>query len=261
MQVPPPHWNTNGTKQGIYCIGPDAEYLGARFASPPAADVRAMLAEALRRWDAIKAEKGYTPEPLPKVPTRFCDPNAPGLMLQVNSRDLPRSDGTTVGKRYKDVPDGGRAWPDFTKWAWNQNWLSFTQEQAEAIVPARGGKQTLPATIVSKLARESLIDNVRGQCPPWREEHIRRATLASEWTGESGGLVTMRLSGDASLGDGSRSYDCTLYGTAIWDSGKRRFTRFELVAIGTRRGAWIFNQRERDPGPALMGVSFVIEGQ
>jgi hypothetical protein len=45
------------------------------------------------------------------------------------------------------------------------------------------------------------------------------------------------------------------YGEAEWDPASKRFVRFDLVALGDRRGGSQFNQRAADPGPAPMGVA------
>ena len=59
-----------------------------------------------------------------------------------------------------------------------------------------------------------------------------------------------------SMASGSRGFDAKLYGQAQWDGTK--FTEFDIVVMGTRRGAAQFNQRENDRGPAPMGVTLSL---
>jgi hypothetical protein len=55
---------------------------------------------------------------------------------------------------------------------------------------------------------------------------------------------------------GSRGYDAKVYGRASWDGSK--FSAFDWVFMGMRKGKAQFNQREDDPGPAPMGVTLSL---
>jgi hypothetical protein len=52
----------------------------------------------------------------------------------------------------------------------------------------------------------------------------------------------------------------SLRGRATFDLESGRFTKFELVATGTRTGRTRYNNRDDDPGPAPIGVAFVLAG-
>ena len=61
--------------------------------------------------------------------------------------------------------------------------------------------------------------------------------------------VTVRI--PAGIADGQR---LRLHGEGEWDPAAKRFVRFDLVALGERRGAWPFHQRREQPGPSPLGI-------
>lgn len=240
-------WNHPGTKQGIYMIGPNAEYLEGRFAaSSDAGDIRARLSRALERWETLKTEKNYANLPVPAV--KFSPPPGVGgkLILRVNLRDLPRGSGDRSGARF-----AGEAanWADFVKWAWNENWIGLPEPTA--LVPKGNNVEKVSDNVVEQIAREVLVDNVRGQAPQWSPEHVKEATLTMKRTGSK-----IEYQGKVRLEAGPRGYDAVIYGQGTWSG--REFTGLDLVVTGMRRGAWQFNQRERDLGPAPMGVTLSL---
>lgn len=252
-QMPSGDWNHKGTKQGIYMMGPDAEFLEGRFAaSGEAADIHARLVRALERWEDLKRSKGYANkaiQPKPWSPP----PGVEGeLVLRVNLRDLPRGPGDQSGSRLHEIPTSGM-WLDFVKWAWNENWVAI--ERSAALVPRGDAVQQVDQALVRRVVREVMVDNVRGQAPEWRESEVKSARLEM-WKLEEGKFA---YRGSFSAEAGSRGYDAKMYGEGAWDGTK--FTSLDIVAIGMRRGIAQFNQRENDPGPAPMGVTLSLTRQ
>jgi hypothetical protein len=248
--MPPGAWNTRGTKQGIYMMGPEAEYLEGRFAaSGEPADIRARLNRALAKWEALKAEKGYANKAIPVKPWSP-PPDVEGeLVLRVNLRDLPRGAGDKSGARRHEVQGTGM-WMDFVKWAWNENWVAV--ERANTFVPKGSGPEPVDPEVVRMIAREVLVDNVRGQTAEWRPEEVKRAQMTMRRL-PSG---KFEYSGEVSMEAGQRGYDAKLYGQGSWNG--KSFTELDIVAIGMRRGRGSFNQRENDLGPAPMGVTLSL---
>ena len=248
--MPPGAWHHPGTKQGIYMMGPDAEYLEGRFAaSGEPRDIAARLTRALARWEEIKKEKSYANKPIPPKPWAP-PPGVEGeLVLRVNVRDLPRGPGDNSGARRHEVPATGM-WMDFTEWAWNENWVAV--EKAASFVPKGTEAEPVDPAVVNKIAREVLVDNVRGQAPQWQASEVKQASMTMKRL--SNGRI--EYVGSVSMASGSRGYDAKLYGQAQW--GGTKFTEFDIVVMGTRRGAAQFNQRENDRGPAPMGVTLSL---
>jgi hypothetical protein len=99
------------------------------------------------------------------------------LVLRVNVRDLPRGLGDKSGARIHELPESGM-WRDFTKWAWNENWVAI--ESARSLVPSGSGAEEVDTALVRKVFREVLVDNVRGQAPEWRDEEMLVAPFVTE---------------------------------------------------------------------------------
>jgi hypothetical protein len=259
-KVPPAQWSSGATKQGVYSMTPDGEVLGAHFGRHDKERTIALLTEALKKWNETTVGKGLQPQPIPRrakslwadgVPVRaggIAGANA-ALILQVNSRDLPRADGKFAG-------------PGEYRTAWNQNWLDFTAEEVAGFLPKGGVRTEVPAALFRRIARDMLVDNVRGQTGSWPDSAIRKAVLTSEPVSTQGDLLTLRLEGEFRGQEESRSYECKLHGKAIYNTRTKKFTLFELVAAGVRTGGVGYaNFRTSGEGASALGISFIIEGQ
>jgi hypothetical protein len=260
-KVPPDQWPAATTKQGVYCMTPQGDYLAAHFARHNREQTIALLKSALQKWDTVVAERRFRPQPIPKranglwnqegVARRAGGTGAsrPGLVLQVNSRDLPREDGEFAGP------------PEYRK-AWNQQWLEFTSEEAAAFLPRGRGATSVPEALFRRMARETLIDNVRGQAATWTEAGIKKASLLTEEISSTPATQMIRFEGEFAAEEGGRTYTGKLYGQATYDRKANRFVLFELVSAGVRTGGTgSANFRMAGEGPTALGVSFMIEGQ
>lgn len=252
-QMPRADWNANGTKQGIYMMGPNAEYLEGKFAaSGEPDDIRKRLSRALEKWEEIRRVKAYANKPIPSKPWSP-PPGVEGeLVLRVNLRDLPRGPDDKSGARRHELQNAS-LWRDFVKWAWNENWIAVPR--VADLIPKSDELETVDASLVRKMAREVLVDNVRGQAPQWTDNEVKAANVTMRKLSEN----RIEYIGHVSMESGSRSFDGKLYGLAH-HSGKA-FTSFDWVIIGTRKGAARFNQRENDPGPAPMGMTLSMRRQ
>ncbi|MBX3096232.1 MAG: hypothetical protein KF812_05165 [Fimbriimonadaceae bacterium] len=245
----PQNWHEPGTKQGIYAIGPQGEYLGARFAGGEAASVRQMMTLALQRWNNLRLEKRYANKPVPELPESDhcpvqCEPG--GAILRATSRDLPSSADPTRGRRFYQVENGLSMWINFTKWAWNTEWLELSPAEARTLQPT-ADRGEVPVAIARRIATRLLIDNVRGQTQGWQNDHVRSISVRYSRAGEK-----VTYLGDFSMNAGGRSFSGQIYGEGKVDSGA--LVEMSWVCIGPRAGRDVFNQREQDPGPIPMGV-------
>ncbi|NNC88373.1 MAG: hypothetical protein HKN82_07945 [Akkermansiaceae bacterium] len=251
-QVPPAQWDPDPsvTRQGVYCMMPDGTYLGAKHAGAWSGHVLPLLREAQQRWLRIKEQRGLHPKPIPRqrpmqqwIAERA---GKAGLLLALHYRDLPRGEDTDR--------DGGRIGE-----SWNRRWMELDREEARALVPETREWQAVPASLARRLARMELKDIVHGQSPEWSDQHVRKSALRVRRTGEQGGVVTIELRGDFDLRDGKRRFRPALYGEAVFDSNTGRFTSFQAFAAGPRTGGTTYNFRGKDPGPAPLGISLVME--
>lgn len=251
--MPKDDWRHPGTKQGVYMIGPQGEYLeggGAISGSPE--KVRERLQRALDRWKELRKKAKYANKPVPRVVS--APPPEIGrrkFILRAFLRDLPRAKGDASGRRFSREDLRGM-WMDFVKWAWNVNWIGFD----DAKVFRTQSKKAVPIDdeTTMRICREILKDNVRGQNPSWPREAVTKAELTKRSLGTRNRKTTYEYVGQAIMRHEGRSYEPKIYGRAVWDQRKRRFESFEILAIGQRAGAGTFNQRARDLGPAPMGV-------
>lgn len=252
--MPAGDWNHPGTKQGLYMIGPEGEYLEGKFAaSGLPTDIKARMQRALVRWRALRKQKRYANKPVPAVVTTLpARVDNKEFVLRVHSRDLPRGDEKS-GLRFDARRHAKAGWMEFTKWAWNENWQAV--DGWRALVPEKGEPQAVDAKLVRRLASEMLIDNVRGQAGKWPADALKKVELTMQCGPSAKGRMTIMYRGEVDLNDGERRIRAKLYGEGLYDPKKRDLARFELVALGTRKGAHRFNQRSRDPGPAPIGFA------
>ncbi len=258
-QVPKADWNHPGTKQGIYLMGPNGEYLEGAHASSGHADrLVERMERALKRWKALAKASDYAQQPVPSAGV-VAPPEvlAAPLGLRVFLRDLPRGKRDDSGRRVRSSDLLGKGWMHFTEWAWNQNWL--TLDEAEGLLPADleatgGPGDDVDAAALQHIARFALIDNVRGQNPPWAPEDVQSVELKVVVVSAKGGERRLEYRGHAELSAEGKTYSPSLEGHAVWDVELGEFRSFQLLAVGLRSGAARFNQRAADQGPAPMGV-------
>ncbi|MFT4513859.1 MAG: hypothetical protein ACI91B_002565 [Planctomycetota bacterium] len=252
--MPGGDWNRSGTKQGLYMIGPDGEYLEGKFAANGFPDdIKKRMKRALARWDGLRKRKKYDNEPVPKVVTTLpAHVDGKEFVLRVHSRDLPRGEGDKGARRFDPAVDLKSGWNDFKQWAWNENWLAV--DKWRVLVPMGKQREAVDAAFVTKLAREMLIDNVRGQAGKWPETAIKSAKLTMLGVRTSGGIKIV-YRGEIKLDDGARSMTLKLLGDADYDNNQGRFRELRIVALGMRKGAHPFNQRKGDLGPAPIGFA------
>jgi hypothetical protein len=176
----------------------------------------------------------------------------------------------------REPPQNGR-WAD----AWNQDFAWFTREEAGRFLPAEvepSRMHEVPRSLVERLARLHLLDNVRGQTSPFPAQAIQDATLTSRVTAVDGDVVSLRLEGRTKAvqkGDWSirgyrdmnrpgaqeRGLEMQLLGSARFDRKQGRFVGFEMVAVGTRWGGTQYNGRGNDLAPAPFGAVLSLAGE
>jgi hypothetical protein len=276
-QVPASDWNVDGTKQGIYMMGPNGEYLeGAHAASGRADHLITRMQRALGRWEDLRKSAEYANQPVP-LGAAVAPPEieAAPFALRVSLRDLPREDNQDAGRRITGRDKRDYNWNAFTRWAWNQNWITFEDpldfvptalrklesgpvEPAEPTAAESQASATewepVASSIVRTICRRVLVDNVRGQTPEWSPDSIQEATLLMRTLSIKDDLATIEYQGAAAMSNDMQSYTPNLFGQAVWNTRTRQFVTFSLVSIGNRTGAGVFNQRDNDEGPAPLGI-------
>lgn len=257
------------TRQGTYAATPSGVLLASLNSNDPLR-VADMLQRALAKWETLpRAERLLLEDPKNQTatlqrPEQYYPQD--GLVLHVNTRDLPRDTATQAS--------------DWRGNAWNQDYAWFKKDEARQFVPESpklGDKMEVPSSLVRRIVRCHLVDNVRGQTWPWDDNHVQAARLQVEVTGVEGSIVSVRLEGEVkTYAEGTwsvrgfrdqrtpttqkRGFDARLLGKATFDLSKERFTAFELLALGTRFGGTQFNVRGDDLEAAPMGALFTLAG-
>lgn len=245
--APPGVIPANGsTVQGVYCITAEGDFLSGYFAWAFRDRAKGIIEQGWDRFEQLARRRNWDPQPVPtnRLDNTLGRPVARGGMkLEVAVRDLPRESIQHPGR---DV---------FQRSAHNLNWVDFTPAQTTAFVTESKEPQRVPVAAWQHMALQKLKDSVRGQCPDWKEPALHRADLFTQLVDRDRAQLTLRITGEVSLREGSRSFDCRIYGRAVYDSSIREFSQFLLVSVGQRSGRAQFNSRQDDMGPAPMGVA------
>jgi hypothetical protein len=252
----------SNTRQGTYATAPSGVMLASINSNDPVR-VAEMLERALAKWKTLSREErllaadpATAPAELRRHENRYPEG---GLVLRVNTRDLPR-----------EVENAGRY---ANAWNWDYAW--FTAEEAAQWVPARrvtGESALVPEPLVRRLVRFHLLDNVRGQTIPFDEEDVEKARITSTVTSVRGTIVTLRLEGETraageaevrdrgEMGPQKYGFETRILGTAEFDTQLNRFVKFEALAVGTRWGRTQYNFRRGDLEPSGIGVALTLAG-
>lgn len=257
----------SSTRQGTYATTADGKLLISWNTNDPRV-VASKLRQAVSKWEQLQ-KSGRAIDMAPQLDAaklnreeRYYPAN--GLVLRVNTRDLPR-----------DVQQEAR-WSD----AWNQDFAWFKKEEARQFVPqptSVGETCQVPRALVERLAQLHLVDNVRGQTTHFPTQAVREAKLTSRITAMDGDVVEIRLEGRTRTHEAGRwsvdgyrdanqpaaqkrGMELALLGRASYDRKLEKFVALELVAAGTRYGGTQYNEREDDLDPAPFGALLTLAG-
>ena len=252
------------TRQGLYCATPSGVLLASGNTNNPDAVAR-MLQKALTAWDALPEERRYLAADAKYTPKFRPESKYPldGLVLKSVCRDLPRDSVKPVWRN-----------------AWNVEFTWFRKAEAQGFAPPElkvGASYDVPRALVSRLARFSLRDIVRGESEPFDQKSIEKAELKGEVTGIEKNIATIAFNGATrvaqkgkwhieGLNDNKpteleRGYETHLLGRAEYDLASKKFSAFELVALGPRWGGTQFNVRGDDLKPFPMVVALRLAGE
>lgn len=240
---------TQGSRQGIYCIAPTGELLGSDNTRDPGRALRLMKA-SLERWEQMPKSRRL----------RDQAPDADPAGRQRGEKHFPK-DGLVLRMYTRDLGPQKRAMGDLTN-PFNMDAVWFTAEEARQLLPAQprqGERHSVPDHLIRRLARLHLVDCVLGLARPFPEGAVSEAVLRSEVVAVNGSLITLALAGATKAADQGREMETDLRGRATYDLGNKRFSAFELVASGNRRGIttrvpYILN----DTGSGAIGFVFTL---
>jgi hypothetical protein len=254
-----PDWHV----AGVFLIAPSGKVLGG-ITYPPGGDVAAEMRKALAAYPRLrKAERLLAKAPDPET-DRICFPEyhsagptelhppVGGLTLRVVQRSRPRE--TRLLNPDIEEQDS-RLGIGFQL---DHLWL--LPDEAAGLVPSVrrvGARQVVKGPALDRLVQTGLgVHVLIGSA--WEPGHVKEARLTAEVTAVRGTLVELRYEGRVWLRDpeyldyGKREYTGDLLGKATYDTRGKRFTAFELLALGTHVAG--------KHGPARFAVAFTLAG-
>ena len=247
-----------GSMQGTYVLTPKGKLLGRRNSTNPNS-VLAMLEKALAAWQALPANEREAPKTELQATHRWEDsfPER-GLVLQRFARDIG------------DDPEAAKKAPVNLDAVW------FAGDELAGWIPERkvGATRQVSDRIANRLAQLVFVDNVRGQTLPYARSELGRSDLQSEVVAVRDGEVDLKISGTTFAeakgpwvnGDNywkpkrewPRSMRTRVSGTATFDHQAKKFSRFEVVAIGVSTGRTTFNGRRNDGPDRARRIGFLL---
>ena len=252
------------TRQGIYAVTPSGRFL-ASCNTRSADAMKEMLRRALEQWGDLSEEERLGRAP---VDRRDARDQAELNVSQISrwERRYPE-DGLVLKVYTRDLPEQP-TYRDWHRHAWNQDFLWFRADEMTGFVPKRaleGERFAVDRSLVERIARTSLVDNVRGQTPCFSADQVQFAELQSTVAEVNGDRMTLQLEGSTHTQSGppgeGHGVAVKLLGTAIYDRSAGRFTSFELVALGERWGTTRFNERRQQLEPSAIGYVITLAGE
>lgn len=248
------------SRQGIYAVTPSGKLLDSRGlwkvgweAMEDPKEILKVMHSGLEQWGRMSpAERRRDPGlklPLESVNNWDKLYPADGLVLRMTCRDLPLKAGDWSQVIWNDA-----VWENLD-YAW------FRKQEAFQWIPqsiAAGASWEIPPPLVERLVRFHMIDNVRCHMAKFfRKEDVQLARLTGKVVEVQGNNVSLRFEGEsrAERLDTKVGCETRMLGRAVFNTSSRRFTLFELIAVGTR---WGRQQTRPDPKPTPLGFIFVL---
>lgn len=254
--------------QGLSCITADGELLVFRALHPSVGPTRAVLEEGLAAWRALpearRKPKKFTEARGEPDPAAAPAPPKNGLVIRIHSRELdPDEKGgyRATPPREGSVNHGGLASLDHL-WLKEEEWKSLLPEK-----PAVGARSAVPSAVLNRIVHFHLIDMTRAGLNRWYPEHVKKAEMFLTVEEASASLLRLRLEGEAALCDpaavgedgnaAEHGFEARLFGYLEYDSQRKAFKRFDVVAVGPYWGEACYAPGSR-PGRNPLGIAFVL---
>lgn len=256
--------NRHAGHQGVFVVTPGGKCLSSAAGFADATKVRGALDSGLTQWNQLSETERMGGLPLDEFKTARADAQYPesGLVLCVTARDVGQSPGENRSDR------------------WSRSFIWFNQAEMKSLLPANAtpaAVQPWPNALELRVARFALLDKglVDGFTHPFSVDEVLKTEFISKVTAFSENTIELSISGET-LTDaadarpffdrnrvfnrplGRRGVATRILGTATFDLADGRFTKFEMVAIGTRMGGAFFGRSEDDWSPSPRGFSFAL---
>ena len=257
------HYRGEGaTRQGIYVISSSGKLLSS-INSLNADKVLETIKDGLEKWYDLPSSERYLSNNLGLKTIHRWENSYPeqGLVLTSVNADL-----FTYPPKNADRSD-----------RWNMDYVWFNQSEARHWLPddsQKGDVYELPEKLANRLICFHLVDNVRGQTLPFSPQEIKKSGWKIEVLERHLSNVRIKIRGQSKavskgawlLGENDwapdylldHGMDTEILGSASYNLEQKKFTKFELVAIGKRYGKTEFNGRKNSPDSSYIGFFFSI---
>ena len=251
-----------GTRQGIYVCSPSGLLLNSINSLNPD-DVLKMIESGLEKWNSLPlSDRNISINSIPKARHRWEDSYPEnGMVLNLSKIDL-----------FTDPPLQSER-----SHRWNRDFVWFNKDEVSQWVrenPKTGDIYNLPDIILERLFCFHLVDNTRGQTLPFAPQEIKESNIEIEIEDIRDSLIQIKITGNSKavsrgpwlLGenDWTPNYDLdhgintNLIGYASYDMKLKKFTKFEIVSIGKRKGKTQNNGRNNSPDSGYIGFYFTL---
>jgi hypothetical protein len=249
------------TRQGIYILTATGKLLAYRNHRDPAV-MRALLKEGLRKYQQLPADErspgAVQVPPLNRTDPRYSrTPPKGGLIVNVFTRILDRQEDGSFCRGTCPTQGADRAAHDHL-WLTEAEWRSLLPAE-----PQPGKSVAVPRRLLMRILRFHLMDNTRGEPPPWSVRDVREGGLTLTVEEASPAGMALQLTGRALLASSAdskqakRGFDAHLLGYLHYDAAKNVMDRFDLIAVGEHWGQGTFTAGAR-PGRTPLGVAFSL---
>ena len=242
------------TRQGIYVCTPSGVLLGSMNTHNVTAVIK-MMQTSLEKYRMMKARDRLLADDARIRPRHRWEESYPedGLSLTMYARDLPESCD----------PDA-----ESTS-AWNQDRVWFSPGEAREFLPDKlseirtGQTIKLPDKLVARIARFSIVDTVKGQTSYFSRKDAANSKILVSVSEVDGAQIKLTLKGttnaESTTSRGRKfphGIKTNLLGEATYDLDRQRFSHFEIVALGSRWGRTVFNNRRKELKESPVGFVF-----
>ena len=247
------------TTQGTYIVTPSGILLSSVHRIEEA-DLAAFLEKGLEQYMTLSKQARLGTRAFQSVKRTSQYPDQ-GLALKVILR-----------KFYVQKPVGRAAIGMVER---NRDFAWYQKEEARRFLPTTpkvGDVHTVPAKLVERLARFHFTDTVRAFADPYPAHCVKEAWLKASVLEVNDGIVAIRFDGVVRSAQNDtprfgvlsmrgrlprrpeRSFQADLLGYATFNLVKQKFTKFELVALGSQQGGG----ERSSPSAVPIGVALTL---
>lgn len=218
-----PRIQNDVTSQGLYVAGADGTCYGFINHRGETQRIHQFLDRCLAEFRQTPPQRVEIGEKALSAPfARTPDPTA--SVLRVFSRIHPLPPGVSS---LNEGPGRDHLWI-----------YADELKEIRAAAPENGRDFSLPKSLVARLTRFHLIDNVRGEPDMWKPAEVTKAEFTARRVRDDGETGVYAFSGIFAMraANGGRGYEGTISGEFVVDNRAARITRFRAYGKGQAWG-------------------------